>query len=105
MRTGAPPWLAIAAAAGIPLRPTFVPFTPWTTLDDLVDLDKECARLSAEERRLAGLIATQEAKLANEQFVSRAPAPVVQKAREKLASWRDQASVLTARRERLGCLS
>jgi radical SAM superfamily enzyme YgiQ (UPF0313 family) len=30
--------LAIARAAGISLRPTFVPFTPWTTLDDLADL-------------------------------------------------------------------
>ncbi len=27
-----------AAAAGLVLRPTFVPFTPWTTVDDLCDL-------------------------------------------------------------------
>ncbi|MGH7562339.1 MAG: valine--tRNA ligase [Gemmatimonadales bacterium] len=72
-------------------------------LGDLVDLEKECARLSAEERRLAELIGAQEAKLANAQFVSRAPPPVVQKERDKLASWREQAHVLTARRERLGC--
>ncbi|MFY3745902.1 CUAEP/CCAEP-tail radical SAM (seleno)protein [Anaeromyxobacter sp. Red801] len=26
------------AAAGVPLRPTLMPFTPWGTLDDLVDL-------------------------------------------------------------------
>jgi hypothetical protein len=30
--------LAIVRAAGISLRPTFVPFTPWTSLDDLADL-------------------------------------------------------------------
>ena len=30
--------LAILDAAGVPLRPTFVPFTPWTTLDDYLEL-------------------------------------------------------------------
>ncbi|HLH25510.1 MAG TPA: CUAEP/CCAEP-tail radical SAM protein [Chloroflexota bacterium] len=30
--------LGLAAAAGIPLRPTFVPFTPWTSLADYLDL-------------------------------------------------------------------
>ena len=30
--------LQIVRAAKIPLRPSLVPFTPWTTLDDLVDL-------------------------------------------------------------------
>jgi radical SAM superfamily enzyme YgiQ (UPF0313 family) len=30
--------LAILDGAGIPLRPTWVPFTPWTTLDDYLDM-------------------------------------------------------------------
>jgi radical SAM superfamily enzyme YgiQ (UPF0313 family) len=30
--------LAILDAAGIPLRPTWVPFTPWTTLDDYLEM-------------------------------------------------------------------
>jgi radical SAM superfamily enzyme YgiQ (UPF0313 family) len=30
--------LALTRAAGIPLRPTFVPFTPWTSLDDYLGL-------------------------------------------------------------------
>jgi radical SAM superfamily enzyme YgiQ (UPF0313 family) len=30
--------LAILDAAGVPLRPTFVPFTPWTTLEDYLGL-------------------------------------------------------------------
>jgi hypothetical protein len=30
--------LAIARGAGLSLRPTFVPFTPWTTLDDYLEL-------------------------------------------------------------------
>ena len=72
-------------------------------LGDLVDLEKECARLAAEHDRLATLIESQQSKLSNEQFVVRAPAPVVQKERDKLASWREQAGVLSARRQRLGC--
>jgi valyl-tRNA synthetase len=72
-------------------------------LGDLVDLEKECARLAAEHDRLATLIESQESKLSNEQFVARAPALVVQKERDKLASWREQAGVLSTRRQRLGC--
>ncbi|MEJ7599035.1 MAG: CUAEP/CCAEP-tail radical SAM protein [Kofleriaceae bacterium] len=30
--------LALASSAGLVLRPTFVPFTPWTTLDQIADL-------------------------------------------------------------------
>jgi radical SAM superfamily enzyme YgiQ (UPF0313 family) len=30
--------LAVLDGAGVPLRPTFVPFTPWTTLDDYLAL-------------------------------------------------------------------
>src|SRR5204862_2260422 len=30
--------LAVARAAKISLRPTFVPFTPWTTLEDVLDV-------------------------------------------------------------------
>ena len=30
--------LAIVDAAGIPMRPSLLPFTPWTTLDDYLDL-------------------------------------------------------------------
>ncbi|HET9276270.1 MAG TPA: valine--tRNA ligase [Gemmatimonadales bacterium] len=74
-------------------------------LGDLVDLERECARLTVETDRLTGLIAAQETKLSNQQFVSRAPAAVVDREREKLAAWREQAEVLTARRERLGCVS
>jgi valyl-tRNA synthetase len=72
-------------------------------LGDLVDRERECARLRQELDRLAGLVAGQERKLANEQFVSRAPAEVVTREREKLAAWRDQVTALRDRRERLGC--
>jgi valyl-tRNA synthetase len=72
-------------------------------LGDLVNLEKECARLQVEAERLAGAIRGQEAKLDNEQFVSRAPEPIVAREREKLAAWRDQAGVLAEKRRRLGC--
>ena len=58
-------------------------------LGDMVDLDKECGRLSAERARLNQLIEGQNAKLANEQFVSRAPAQVVERERQKLADWQE----------------
>ena len=73
-------------------------------LGDLVDLERECARLEAESRRLEGAIRSQEAKLDNPQFVSRAPAEVVAREREKLASWQEQAGSLAERRRALGCV-
>ncbi|MDX2192018.1 MAG: valine--tRNA ligase [Gemmatimonadales bacterium] len=72
-------------------------------LGDLIDREKECLRLGAECERLRQLVAAQEGKLANEQFTSRAPAAVVDKEREKLASWREQLGVLEANRGALGC--
>ena len=72
-------------------------------LGDLVDLAKECARLKGEADRLRRVLSAQEQKLANQQFVSRAPAEVVQRERQKLDAWREQVGVLASRRERLGC--
>ena len=72
-------------------------------LGDAIDVDRECARLTTEIARLGGLVASQERKLANEQFVSRAPAAVVEGERQKLASWREQSDVLASKRTMLGC--
>lgn len=72
-------------------------------LGELVDVARECRRLGEELQRLEGQIRGQEAKLANTQFVARAPAAVVDKEREKLAAWQEQAGVLRAKRGRLGC--
>jgi valyl-tRNA synthetase len=72
-------------------------------LGDLVDRDKECARLATEIEQLAALVAAQERKLGNEQFVARAPAAVVAKEREKLAGGRAQADVLREKRRTLEC--
>jgi valyl-tRNA synthetase len=72
-------------------------------LGDLIDIARECGRLGAERDRLLGLIAGQAAKLANEQFVARAPAAVVAREREKLASWQEQVEILRQKRQQLGC--
>ena len=72
-------------------------------LGDLVDLAKECRRLGDELARLERQITGQAGKLDNAQFTSRAPATVVAREREKLSAWREQATVLRAKRSRLGC--
>jgi valyl-tRNA synthetase len=63
-------------------------------LAGLVDVDKECSRLTGElatlEKQLTGL----EGRLSNEKFTSKAPADVVAAERAKLAEW-------SARREQL----
>ena len=72
-------------------------------LGDAIDLGRECGRLGTEVDRLRKLVESQEKKLGNEQFVARAPAAVVEKEREKLTSWREQAGTLAEKRTRLGC--
>ncbi|MGH7570520.1 MAG: valine--tRNA ligase [Gemmatimonadota bacterium] len=54
-------------------------------LADLVDLEQERARLEAEIERAEGLREGARSKLANESFVTRAPAEVVDRERAKLA--------------------
>src|SRR5579883_355860 len=62
---------------------------------ELERLDKELAQAEQEAARLQG-------KLANENFVSRAKADVVEREREKLAAQDDRISKLKARRVELG---
>jgi len=72
-------------------------------LGDAIDVERECSRLGAEVKRLLQLITGQEKKLGNEQFTAKAPAAVVEREREKLASWREQHEVLARKRALLGC--
>jgi valyl-tRNA synthetase len=72
-------------------------------LGDAIDVARECQRLSGEMQRLTQLVESQDRKLGNEQFVSRAPADVVQREREKAATWREQREVLSRKLELLGC--
>ncbi|MDX1622392.1 MAG: valine--tRNA ligase [Gemmatimonadota bacterium] len=52
-------------------------------LADLVDLERERERLDGEIARTRSLLEASRAKLANEQFVEKAPAEVVEREREK----------------------
>jgi valyl-tRNA synthetase len=72
-------------------------------LGEAIDLGRECGRLGTEVERLIRLLESQEKKLGNEQFVSRAPTDVVERERQKLTTWREQYEVLVRKRELLGC--
>ena len=56
-------------------------------LDVAIDADAERARLAKELERVAGDIARARAKLANSNFVDRAPAAVVEQERARLAQF------------------
>ena len=72
-------------------------------LGDAIDVGRERGRLGAEAARLGGLLSSQKKKLDHQQFVSRAPAEVVARERDKLAAWAEQREVLVRKRELLGC--
>jgi len=59
-----------------------------------IDVQQECRRLSAEVERLEQLMANLATRLSSEHFVSRAPADVVAREREKERTWREQRDVL-----------
>ena len=68
-----------------------------------IDVQQECRKLSDELERLDRQLAGLAAKLANANFVSRAPADVVAREREKEQTWRAQRDVLAGKRSALGC--
>ncbi len=72
-------------------------------LDELVDKEKEKARLLKEKENLEGEIARTNGKLNNENFVSRAPAQVVDAERTKLAAAKEKLQKVTEELEKLGC--
>ncbi len=59
-------------------------------LSDLVDLEEERSRLKKESESLDKMVKAQQAKLANESFVSRAPPEVVDKEKLKLSEAQDK---------------
>ncbi len=66
-------------------------------LKDLIDADKERARLTKEKETIAKEIARLEGKLSNEGFLAKAPAQVVEKEKEKLAEYKEKAQALEER--------
>jgi len=77
----APP---LAATTSLPGMEVYV------DLANLIDRDAELARKRDELSKLEARIAAQQKKLGNESFVQRAPAAVVQKERDTLASLEEQ---------------
>ena len=70
-------------------------------LAGMVDLERERARLEQELERLTGEMARAEKLLANESFVAKAPAAVIQKERDKLEGYRERQTKIEARLEEL----
>jgi valyl-tRNA synthetase len=76
--------------------------TVYIPLSDLVDVEKEKARLSAELAKIEGEIKRVAGKLANEGFTAKAPAAVVDAERAKLEKYKATEAAL---RETLSGLS
>jgi valyl-tRNA synthetase len=63
--------------------------TIYLPLADLIDFEKEKARLAGEEKKLVGEIERLEKKLSNEGFVAKAPAAVIDGEKAKLAKYKE----------------
>jgi len=77
--------------------------TVFVPLGDAIDVARECERLTGELERMDKQLGSVAAKLTNENFVSRAPAEVVEREREKERSWREQREALAEKLRVLGC--
>jgi valyl-tRNA synthetase len=88
----APTLSAHLAAAGMDV---------YVDLAELIDVPAEIARKKQEVDKLSGFIAAKEKKLANANFVGRAPAEVVQKERDSLKDLQDQLAAAREVLERL----
>ncbi|OFW27890.1 MAG: valine--tRNA ligase [Acidobacteria bacterium RIFCSPLOWO2_12_FULL_60_22] len=71
-------------------------------LKDAVDLDAERARLRKEEEKLLGELRSVDAQLQNEQFLSKAPAKVVDSLRQRKAELAEKCSRMTESLQKLG---
>ncbi len=63
--------------------------TVYLPLSDIIDTEKEIARLESEQKKLIGEIERIEKKLSNEGFVAKAPAAVVDGEKAKLAKYKE----------------
>ncbi|MBR6879476.1 MAG: valine--tRNA ligase [Clostridiales bacterium] len=71
-------------------------------LEDLIDISKELERLGKEKEKLEGELGRVKGKLANESFVSKAPAKVIDAEREKLAKYEEMYNGIVERIAMLG---
>ena len=65
-------------------------------LAEMVDFEKETARLTAEKEKLISEIERIDKKLANEGFVAKAPAAVIEGERKKRAGYADKLASVEA---------
>jgi valyl-tRNA synthetase len=95
---------AVELVAELPQRPAPVQVVGHTRvmLDVKVDIAAERERIGKEVGRVEGEIAKAEAKLGNAGFVARAPAPVVEQERARLAAFKTTLDQLREQRQRLG---
>lgn len=70
-------------------------------LEGVIDVARERERLAAEIARLAAGLKGAEARLANRNFTSKAPPAVVEREREKAASWAERIAKLKEKRAAL----
>ncbi len=82
---------ANAVSAVAKLAEAFIP------LSDLVDIEKELERVGKEAERARADISRSEAKLANQGFVAKAPAAVIEEERKKLDNAKNILAKLEAR--------
>jgi valyl-tRNA synthetase len=73
-------------------------------LAGLIDQEAEMARLDKRLAKLEKELAGIRGRLGNESFVAKAPADVVEKAREQQASVEREAAELAEQRERIAAL-
>jgi valyl-tRNA synthetase len=83
-------------AASIPLAGRQGPIEVHIDLSRFIDVGAERKRLAKERDNLVKQIATNESKLANKNFVDRAPADIVQQQRDKLAELQGQLASVEA---------
>ena len=76
--------------------------TIFLPLSDIIDTEKEKARLCGEEKKLIGEIERLEKKLSNEGFVAKAPAAVVEGEKAKLLKYRENLEGVKAALAKLG---
>ena len=86
-------------AAHVVVREGLEAFLP---LAGMVDLEQEIARLQKQAAELEEVVKRHRARLANENFVQKAPAHIVEGARQALADAEEQLAKVRERLERLG---
>lgn len=73
----------------------------YMSLGELIDIEKEIARLDGEAKKLEGEIKRAEGKLANKKFVDQAPEKVVQEEKEKLKKYQEKLETIIERAKEL----